>query len=142
MVRTTNGSGCLVFYTELRCFGIEFGTINCNGHQVVRQHLPFVARVTKRMKPDRFGAAIRMLKVEQIVADLFGGDDSSFCVRYSHLSFGSRNRAAAKNVDFKTGVLGRSGSRTPSMGVLLWGESPLCLVPVFLMGVMIPNEGA
>ena len=28
---------------------------------------------------------------------------------------------------------------TPSMGVILWGASPLCFVPVLLLGVIIPD---
>ena len=33
----------------------------------------------------------------------------------------------------------RSGAVRPTMGVILWGESPLYFVPVSSMGVMIPN---
>jgi len=44
-----------------------------------------------------------------------------------------------KTLISKTRVIGGSHARTPSMGVLLWGESLLCFVPVFFMGVMIPN---
>jgi len=36
------------------------------------------------MKLDRLWAAIRVLKIEQIVADLFSGDYSSLCIRYWH----------------------------------------------------------
>jgi hypothetical protein len=44
----------------------------------------------------------------------------------------------------KLGKLGGFGSSTPNMGVSLWGAvrvepSPLCLVPVFLRGVIIPD---
>lgn len=64
VLRTTNGSGGFVFYAELCCVGTEFRTITCNGHQVICQHLPLVTRVTERMKPHRFGTAIRVFKVE------------------------------------------------------------------------------
>jgi hypothetical protein len=44
-----------------------------------------------------------------------------------------------KDVDFKKRVIGGFGSRTPSMGVILWGASPLCFVPVLSLGDIIPD---
>ena len=47
-----------------------------DGHQITRQLLPIIASIAKRAEPGRLGAPVRVLEVEQIIADLCGLDDS------------------------------------------------------------------
>ena len=61
-----------VFYAERRPDGSELLACGGKGQEIACQFMPTIAGVAERLEPCRLGAAVRMLRIEQVVANLFG----------------------------------------------------------------------
>ena len=121
-----------VFYPEWRPDGSELLACGGEGQEIGCQFIPTITGVAEGLEQSRFGAAIGMFGIEQIVADLFGCGCRLVCVRNRHRV--SKGRTARINgsrlLDYPSlGMLPRVHCIrwcTPVMGVIVWGVSPLC----------------
>ena len=69
-----------VFYAERRLDGSELLACGGKGQEIACQFMPTIAGVAERLEPCRLGAAVRMLRIEQVVANLFGCGGRLGCI--------------------------------------------------------------
>jgi len=80
MGSTTDPTFHDVFYAERRPDGSELLARGGEGQEIHCQLMPTIAGVAERLEPCRLGAAVRMLRIEQVVANLFGCGGRLGCI--------------------------------------------------------------
>ena len=73
-----------VFYAVWRPDGSELVACGGKGQKIACQFLLTITGIAERLEPCRLGAAVGMLRIEQIVANFFGCGGRLVCVRNWH----------------------------------------------------------
>ena len=69
-----------IFYAERSPDGSELLACGGKGQEIACQFMPTIAGVAERLEPCRLGAAVRMLRIEQVVTNLFGCGGRLGCI--------------------------------------------------------------
>ena len=69
-----------IFYAERSPDGSELLACGGKGHEIACQFMPTIAGVAERLEPCRLGAAVRMLRIEQLVTNLFSCGGRLGCI--------------------------------------------------------------
>ena len=96
-----------VFYAERRLDGSELLACGGKGQEIACQFMPTIAGVAERLEPCRLGAAVRMLRIEQVVANLFGCGGRLGCIWDWHRDGKKQNARDQRlaTLDFPSGPI-------------------------------------
>jgi hypothetical protein len=98
-----------VFYAERRPDGSELLACGGKGQEIACQFMPTIAGVAERLGPCRLGAAVRILRIEQVVANLFGCGGRLGCIwdwyRDGKRQNGSNQRLATTGLSTPPGFI-------------------------------------
>ncbi len=101
-----------VFYAERRPDGSELLACGGKGQEIARQFMPTIAGVAERLEPCRLGAAVRMLRIEQVITNLFGYGGRLGCIWDWHRD-GKRQNGLAQQRRGRWSVAPRAGYPPP-----------------------------
>ena len=96
-----------VFYAERSPDGSELLASGGKGQEIACQFMPTIAGVAERLEPCRLGAAVRMLRIEQVVANLFGCGGRLGCIWDWHRDGKKQNARDQRlaTLDFPSGPI-------------------------------------